>query len=248
METYEPKGVEKKVLEHVYMDVASMENERNKTWREFNDRRFKDYVDDSEKRSNCYVPSDNNKEDWQANFFHPITRNKLKAVLAAVALGLPNIEIKAENENNSRDFKRADVIKHLVRFSYSKGNPEEDNFFTGWETLSKGTAIEYEGYAINKYKRKEIKSCDLTTGEVEWEEKEVVVEDGCVSFLIPLENVWIADFYIRDIQKQPYLSWIDYMHVDTFKNEFGKYKNAKFVAGWKKEPERPNGFVLSCCV
>jgi len=235
MQTYEPKGEEKKILEHVYGDLNSMETERNKDWRQFNERKSKDYWDDCEKRINCYVDPNSDKEDWQANFFHPTTRNKLKAVIAAVAMGIPKTEIKAQNEQGHKDFKRADIIKHLVRYSYSIGNPEEDNFFACWELVGKGTVIEYEGHAVTKYKRKEIKSVDLVTGDVEWEEKDVVVEDECVSFLIPLENIWIADFYIRDIQKQPYLAWVDYMHEKTFRNEFGGYKNAKFVTGWKPE-------------
>jgi len=235
MQTYEPKGREKEQLEHVYKSLASMETERNKRWRQFNDRTLKEYIDDCEKRVNCYVPPREDKEDWQANFFHPVTRNKLKAIIAAVSLGIPNTEIKAQNQEGSLDFKRAEIMKHLVRYSYSQGNPEEDNFFACWENVSKGTCMDYEGHAVTRYKRKEINSVDLVTGDVEWEEKEVYVEDECVSFLIPLENIYVADFYIRDVQKQPYLSWVDYMHVDTFKNEFGGYKNAKFVRGWTEK-------------
>lgn len=235
MKTYKPNKEEEKILKHVYEDFISSENERNKTWRQFNDRTFQQYIDDCEKRVNCYVPPENNKEVWQANFFHPVTRNKLKAIIAAFALGLPKTEISAQNEAGGIDFKRADLIKQLVRYSYSRGVPEEDNFFTCWENACKGSAVEYEGHSVTRYKRKEITSVDLVTGEVDWEEKEMTVEDECVSFLIPLENIFVADFYIRDIQKQPYVIWADYVHEKTFRNEFGQYKNAEFVTGWNKK-------------
>lgn len=243
MKTYKPTKGELKILNHVYEDFNSMETERNNRWRQFNDRDLKEYLDDCEKRVNCYVPPENDKEDWQANFFHPVTRNKLKAIIAAVALGLPRTEIKAQNEEGGIDYKRAEIMRNLVRSSYETGNPEEDNFFTCWEMEVKGTAIEYEGHAITRYKRKEITSVDLVTGEVEWDEKEENVDDECVSFLIPLENMFIADFYIRDIQKQPYLAWADYMHERTFQNEFGEYKNAEFVIGWNKKKEETDSKI-----
>jgi len=243
MKTYKPTKGELKILNHVYEDFNSMETERNNRWRQFNDRDLKEYLDDCEKRVNCYVPPENDKEDWQANFFHPVTRNKLKAIIAAVALGLPRTEIKAQNEEGGIDYKRAEIMRNLVHSSYETGNPEEDNFFTCWEMEVKGTAIEYEGHAITRYKRKEITSVDLVTGEVEWDEKEENVDDECVSFLIPLENMFIADFYIRDIQKQPYLAWADYMHERTFQNEFGEYKNAEFVIGWNKKKEETDSKI-----
>lgn len=235
MDTYKPSKGDAELSNHVYEDFTSMENERNKDWRQFNERTFKDYEDDNEKRANCWVDPNSDKEDWQANFFHPVTRNKLKAIIAAVSLGIPPVEIKAQNEEGHTDFKRADIVKNLVRYSYSIGTPEEDNFFTCWELAVKGTAVEYEGHAVTRYKRKEVTSVDLTTGDVQWEEKEEYVDDECCNFLIPLENIFIADFYIRDIQKQPYLAWVDYMHERTFKNEFGEYENAKYVLGWDGE-------------
>jgi hypothetical protein len=42
-------------------------------------------------------------------------------------------------------------------------------------------------------------------------------------------NLYIADFHIFDIQKQPALVWVDRMTQDAFEQEYGKYKNASHV-------------------
>jgi len=127
------------------------------------------------------------------------------------------------------DLKRAEIIKELVRHSYYQQNPELEIFFDGWEAAGKGTIIKYEGYLKTKYKRKFIKSYDLTTGEIEVEEKEVDVDDKCIEIAVPLTEFYIKNFHIFDIQKQPAIAWIQYLDEDAAESEFGQYKNWKYV-------------------
>ena len=80
-----------------------------------------------------------------------------------------------------------------------------------------------------KAKRKIIKSYNPTTGEIETEEEEVETDNGCVNFIVPLMNLYIKDWTIFDIQKQPSLCWVERMGVDEFNTELGKYGKAKYV-------------------
>jgi hypothetical protein len=161
--------------------------------------------------------------------FHPVTRNKFKAILASVALDIPNIRVVAQNEKQTRDATRAEIMKNLIKASYAQDNKEEQLFFEAWEDAEKGTVITYDGYLKSKAKRKVITSYDPETGEVEMEEKEVETDNQCVSFIVPLMNIFIKDWHIFDIQKQPSICWVERMDVDSFKTEFGKYKNAQYV-------------------
>ena len=228
---YKLSKSEEKEVEFVYREVEAMIDERNRVHKQFNDRTLLAYIDDSEKRLNGYVPTreSQNKEDWQANVFHPDTRNKLKALIAAVALVPPDSKFRAVSPDGGLDLKRAEVMKELVKHSYYQENPEMEIFFDAWEAAGKGTVIKYEGYLKTKYKRKFIKSYDLATGEVESEEKEVEVDDKCVEIPIPLTELYVKDFHIFDIQKQPALTWIQYLDEDQAEAEFGKYKNWKYV-------------------
>ena len=222
---------ERKIITAVYEDVDLMIGERNKERKQFNDRTLIDYVDDSEKRFNGYVPTreSQGKSSWQANVFLPSTRNKLKAMIAAVALTVPEMKFRAVGNDGGFDLKRAEYMRELVRHSYYQENPEMEVFFDAWEAAGKGTVIKYEGYLKTKYKRKFVTSYDLSTGEVESEEKEVNVDDKCVELDVPLSEFYIKDFFITDVQKQPAVAWIKYLDKTAAESEFGQYKNWEYV-------------------
>jgi hypothetical protein len=228
---YNPSEKEKKVIQRIYDRFRIMIDERNRPRELFNDRTLIQFIDDSQKRVNSYVPSreSQGKEEWQSNTFYPATRNKLKAILAAVALDIPPVDISAQNEDGDLDFRRAETIKHLVNYSYSQGNPRMDTFFEAWENCEKGTVIVYEGHEKILRNYKTITSVDLETGEVEWEEEKRVVKDCLVNFIVPLEEVYIERFDIFDIRQQPDIIWAKYYSESEFDDEFGSYKNAKFV-------------------
>ncbi len=222
---------DKETIKQIYDELQYMKQLRNQKWKYFNDRALKELIDDAQLRLNGYVPSkkSQDKEPWQANVFHPVTRNKFKAFIAAVALDIPQIKVVAQNEKLGRDATRADIIKHLIKFSYDQENKEEQIFFEAWEALEKGTVIVYDGYLKAKVKKKVIKSFNPTTGNIETEEKEIEVDNQCVNFIVPLMNLYIKDWTIFDIQKQPSLCWVERMNPDEFQVEFGKYKNSDKV-------------------
>lgn len=228
---YNPSVKEKEKITRIYQEFESMRNVRGNKWKFFNDRTLKDFIDDSQMRLNGFVPdrTSQGKEPWQSNVFHPVTKNKFKAMLASVALDTPQIRITAQNEKNEQSLKRADIMKNLVKYSYSQDNKEEQIFFEAWEAAEKGTVIVYDGYLKTKNKQKIIKSYYPMTGEIETEEKEVETDSKCVNFIVPLMNFYIKDISVFDVQMQPAIVWVDGMEKTDFEREFGKYKKAKFV-------------------
>ncbi len=225
---YIPTKEEEAVLDFIYRDVEDMIGERNKTYRQFNDRTLVQFIDDSEKRVQGYVPSreSQGKEDWQSNVFNQATRNKLKALVAAVSSTPPDLTYKATSQKDGGlDLSRAEVMENLVSYSRYKTNPEADIFWEAWGCAVKGTIIKYDGYLKTKQKRKFIKSYDLVTGEMEFEEKEVMVNDECIDVDVPLSELFIKDFFIHDIQDQPAVAWIRYLGKDAVEAEFRHYKN-----------------------
>lgn len=230
-DSYNASDGDKKTIRRIYDEFVLMRDVQNKTYKYFNDRSLTQFVDDSERRFNGYVPSKKSqgKENWQANFFHPTTRNKTTAILASAALDVPEVRITAKNEKNEINMKVARIVKDLVKSSYDNENKEENSFFEDLECAVKGTVISYDGYLRTKVKRKEIKSYDVITGAIEYEEKEYMIDEGCQDFLVPLENFFVYSAYIRDLQKQPACIWTQYMNQRDFAYEFGNYTNFKFV-------------------
>lgn len=231
MGKYNPIKSEEEIIKRVYDDLDHMIDQRKKRWKYFNDRTLKEYIDDGQLRLNGYVPtkSEQGKEDWQSNVFHPVTRNKFKAILASIALDVPQIRITAQNEKSQRDQKRANIVKNLVNFSYSQENKEEQVFFEGWEAAEKGTVIIYDGYLKAKSKRKIIKEFDPITGNVEVEEQEIETDSQCFEQIVPIMNLYVYDLHIFHIQKQPSLVWLDRMTKESFEKEYGQYKNSEYV-------------------
>lgn len=230
--TYTPTDSQKTRIQFMYDEYQDMLQKRNRTYVQFNDRTLREFIDDSEKRLNAYVlPKEvQGKEEWQANFATRAYANKAKALLAATARNIPDMHIGAVNDDESFDHFAADITKNLIRHSYNQGNPQEELFFLGWSVLGRGTVLSYEGFEKQNFVKKRIKSFDMLTGDVEEEIVEKSSYGEPVSYEIPLMDLLIKNFYIRDIQDQPAIILLKYYaERDRFDAAFGKYPNASYV-------------------
>lgn len=217
----------------IYKDVRNMIDLRNATYRQFNDRTLKSYLDDSDKRLNAYVPTRADKEEWQANVALSTIRDKVKRILSGYSLTVPDLKVTAGRITGELDvasIDRGEIGQKLIRASYLENeNPVVENFWEAWEMAAHGTCVKYEGYLNTTFKQKFIKSYNPTTGIVEEDEREVTVDDKCISYLVPLTEFFISDFYIDDVQDQRSVAWITYRSPEQFKYEFRKYKNVDKV-------------------
>ena len=239
-ENYKPSKKEKVLIGRIYKDVTSMIDARNEKYNEFNNRTLVEFMDDSEKRLNAYVPSkaSQGKDDWQSNVALPTIRNSQKRMLAGFALVVPDLGVKAFGLDNQMEIDKAEVTKNLVRGSYLENeNPVLENFWEAWACSSVGTIIVYEGFLKTKHDQKYIESYDPVTGDVKFKKREVTVDNQCISLDIPLTELFIHSFYVHDIQNQPRIAWIRYYEEDVFEYEFGHYSNAKFVKTFSQYTE-----------
>jgi len=231
-EIYIPNKKDGEELDFIYREVDDLVRVKNGSYPQFNERTLVQFVDDSEKRVQGYVPTreEQGKEDWQSNVFNQSTRNKLKALVAGVASTPPDLRYKAiSSTDGGLDIRRAGVIENLVKYSRDKTNQETEIFWEAWTCATQGTVIKYDGYLKTKYKRKFIKSYDLVTGELEFEEKEVDVNDECIDMLVPISEFFPKSFKIHDVQDQPSIAWIRYLDFDSIEAEFGQYKNFHYI-------------------
>jgi len=230
---------QKERISFVYAERSDMVLVRDDSYVQFNDRTLKEFIDDSEKRLNAYVldRQSQGKEDWQANFSTRAYANKAKALLAATARDVPDMHISAVNDDDQFDHFVEEVTKSLVKHSYAQDNAQEDLFFLGWSNLGHGTVLSYEGFDIQSYERKRIKSYNLLTGDVE---EEVVKRESYgepVSYELGLMDVLIKNAYIRNIQDQPAIIIEEYYaDEDRFKAIYGKYPNSIYVKDAKDFP------------
>lgn len=231
-DAYNPTADQKARIKFVYDERQDMVDKRNIPYVQFNDRKLKDFIDDSEKRLNAYVLSKESqgKEDWQANFATRAYANKAKALLAATARDIPDMHFKAVNDDDQFDHFAAETMQNLVRHSYNQGNPQEELFFLAWSCVGHGTVLDYEGFEKQTFIKKRITSFDLMTGDVQEEVMEKSSYGEPVSYEINLMNLLISNFYIRDIQEQPAIILETFFaDKDRFDASYGKYANAQYV-------------------
>ena len=229
---YNPTEAQKARIKFVLDERSDMISKRDDSYPQFNDRSLKEFIDDSEKRLNAYVldKASQGKEDWQANFATRAYANKAKALLAATAKNIPDMRFKAVNDSGQYNNFAAEIMKKLVTHSYNQGNPQEDLFFLAWSNVGHGTVLSYEGFEKQVFTKKKITSYDMLTGDVEEETVEEASFGEPCSYEIPLMNLLIKNFYIRDIQEQPAII-IDSYYADRerFDANFGKYRNVEYV-------------------
>lgn len=233
---WDPQPEQKARIKTVYDKRAEMITVRNQPYVQFNDRTLKEFIDDSEKRMNAYVldKTSQGKEDWQANFATRAYANKAKALLAATARDIPDMRFNAVNMEDQYDHFAADIAKNLVRHSYNQGNPQEELFFLAWSNVGHGTVLSCEDIQKNVYERSRIKSFDLLTGDVEEEKMEKESYGEPYSYEVPLMDLLISNFYIRDIQQQPAIILESYYaDRERFDSIFSRYPNAELVKDYK---------------
>lgn len=231
---YSPSEADQDTVRGVYDRLDEMIAKRQATYPEFNDRTLVTYIEDGDKRLNSYTlprdAYDPPKEDWQSNIAMPTIKDKQMKILAGFALEPPEMEVKTYYQNKLPDVKRSDVVKWLIWGSYlNESNPNLEAFWESWEAASRGTVIKYEGYMRTKLKQKFIQSYDLETGKIEFDEREVTVDDNCFSYLMPLTELYISSYYVHDIQKQDRLAWVRNISFEQAEMEFGKNPSWKYV-------------------
>lgn len=222
----------------LYKNIDTMIERRNLTYPEFNDdggdQTLRQYIDDGDRRLNGYTLTREaqGKEDWQANVFSQVTRAKTRAVVAGVALKFPEFHWKAW-KGGMQSPQRAEAARQMVAFSRQYDNPKLKMFDDAWECAGKGTIITYDGFRHVVEDVPVIDEFDPLTGEVKTHDEEVVTEHRAVDEIVPLTELFIWDFYVRDIQEQERLAWIDYLSPSQLKKEYGKNKNYKYLKDGK---------------
>src|SRR3990167_5477742 len=124
------------VLER-HLDMAKQRDVSN---RFFNERNLIEYIDDSTKRWNGYVPPrDDTTFDWQSRVFLNFTRNTVVSFLSKAAMNLPKVAFSAVDTMGSDDLRRSKVIDRMYQWSKNNEKGDWKHFQAALEATTKGT-------------------------------------------------------------------------------------------------------------
>jgi len=226
------------------MDITIKVNEmfemQTQGWREFNERPLKDYEDDNQRRINNYIePRGEDLDDWQTRGFEGITREKMFAFVAKVAMNRPKYAFKATKQDGFIDRIVSEVVEDTHKFTWNYEDPTSvEFFFDSWSAAGSGTCIVWEGVEQTEEEIEEFDSYDISTGELFGLKSTTVKSDiNCKRRRLPLTNFLISDWHEPDIQRQPYVAETQVLSLTEFRRLYGKYKYADHVYGTTESKE-----------
>lgn len=230
---YKPNQEQQTVITNTWQRFTDMRNNRDLTHRWFGKRRdgtyrnLIDYINVCEKRWNSDGIPRSNLEEWQASVFKPETRNKIIAILSAVAQQRPGMKFKGVEKS---DFLREQILDDLYTWSQNKDNGDEMAIYTMLDALIHGTAVRYVGYEDCKRVIRELEPGENGYDLYNLKSKEkIIVEKKIVTKEVRLQDFYFGSMMTRRMDEQPDGVWRKLMRIKDFKKEFGGWEDSKYV-------------------
>lgn len=231
---YRPSKKEQTMLDRVLKDWQKAQDERNRSYRclssaEIGERSVNQFFRDNRDYFNGFTPKDRNKKEWQSNAFRNKTRNKVIATVANfISMGL-GLDFKAVNVKNRLDRNMSTVIEDCYDWSAEREEFEYTELRSLMEMTIAGTVHLQEEIVWEERKVKMIKDLDARTGKVETEEKNIIDFKGAKTCIVPNEEMYPANYFIHNIQDQPFVIRRTITSFSGARALFSRWKNWKYV-------------------
>lgn len=184
-------------------------------------------MSNDQKLFNSWRDSSSTDDDksWRSTAIRPIVRNRTISIAAHLTGQLIEPAVRAQNENQDEDKDASTVMRDLLEWANEQAEYVRTFVYAVIAALVNPASIIHTEYAENYRTIKEIKE------DGSWKEKKVLDEimSGFRDTLVPLDEIFIANIYEHDIQKQPYVFWrkaVDYAEMSL---KYGDNKNWKYV-------------------
>lgn len=227
---YQPGTEESSILRRIYSDYEHARQLRDQQYREFDDMTPDEYWEQSRKRAKNYLPPLAVEQEL-SNIFFGKTRNKRNVIAAFVASQRPRVELDVRAGENTKKTDKRLAQMLTTAYDFFMDKEESDEKYLDWtiEALDVGTGHMQEDYDFLVRDVKVLKEEDHATSEVSYQKEERIERDQCTATIIPIEDVFIADFYQPDIQLQPYIIIREYIPRVIAQVRYGKYDAWKYV-------------------
>ena len=228
---YSPSDDEKDVRTMIVNSFLWSDVIMKKPRREFNDMSVLTRMMYDQMAFNIYQPNNGQPnmgdptQSWKSNAMRPIVRNKVISIAAHATAKLLFPKVFAYNETSEEQEKSALIMRDLIEYASEQNNYNKNTLFAVINACVNPASIMHVEYA-DTYRT--IKT-DKVNGK--WNTKEVLDEtnSGFLLTPVPVDELYIADFYTEDIQKQEYLIWRRIQSYSMMKTKYGQHENFKYV-------------------
>ncbi len=173
-----------------------------------------------------FVPA---QKRWRWKGRKNSARNKLIGLLAHMIAGMLFPAVNAQNQEDEEDKTTAQVMKILVEEHLRKAGYEMKFLYMVLSALVNPAVFVEVQYVIAYQRIKE----KLANGKIQITEAIDEFLTGLNLNIIPIDQILLADFFIPDIQRQPYIVRVDRISWDQARKIWGDHKDFKYVEAGK---------------
>jgi hypothetical protein len=181
---------------------------------------------------NAYQPnngqpaSEDKVNSWRSNALRPVVRNKSISIAAHASARLLYPKVFAYNDQYEHHDDAAKTMATLMEYAGEDGNYAHSSLYSIITALSSPASIGFSEFAEVTRKVKDVRGEDG-----EWKIKEILDPQysGFQFQNVPVDELFISNFYEPDIQKQDWLIWRKVISYDTACIKYGSTKNWEYI-------------------
>lgn len=163
---------------------------------------------------------------WKSQVMRPILRNKAVSIAAHESARLTVPKIFAFNEQDEEQTDSAKVMSYLVDYAREDGGYNFESVFRVVQSLYSPISWGYSEYAEVYRTVKDQKGAD---GKWTYKRELDEEESGFIHKAVPTDEVFFANFYERNVQKQDFIIWRRIMSFDQAQKKWGNAPNFQYV-------------------
>ena len=219
----------KKIADH----WESALEQRRRPYRHLGDECLEDFWDRSRDHYNGYVPErDGVEAEWKSRAFKKKTRHKVLSTVATIISSGIGLEFRALDSQSRLDRMMGRTVEDVFDWSLDREDFDSKELRAFMELVVSGTSHLFEEIVWESRNVKEITGMDFESGEVTWEEKELVDFKGCRAELVSNEEVYPGDVWTFEPQEQPFYIRRKVTTHENAEASLGKFANfSKVIEG-----------------
>lgn len=229
---YHPDDETTRVRQMIVSQFTLGDLNLRKPRREFNDLPLIIRAQIDRMSFNTYQPNDgdplegNESMAWKSNAIRPTVRNKVISIAAHATARLLFPKIFAQDEQSDNQHDAAQVAEDLMEWTGEQSDYPVTGLKATINALVEPASIVYTDYS-ETYRR--IKSEKDKDGKWIWKEELDPTLSGFQDATVPVEELYIENFYEHDIQKQGWLIWRRVHNYSLMEAKYGHLGNFKYV-------------------
>lgn len=171
--------------------------------------------------NNGQPPWGNDVQSWRSLAIRPVVRNKCISIAAHATARLIFPKIFAYNENSDEEKAAARVMEDLMEWAADQSNYGSYSLYRTITALTDPASIGYTEFCETY---REVKT--LEDGKIA---KHTIIDETLSGFqdkVVPVDELFIENFYEADIQKQGWLIWRKVISYSLAESKYaGTYEN-----------------------